>query len=73
MEKTTVLVTGESAGAIAASFWVADIAGRWPETRVIALGDGAACRRLRMRVITTCLTVRRDGRGDPEPVRSLEP
>jgi hypothetical protein len=36
----------------------------------IALGDGAACRRLRMRVVIVCLDVRRDGRGDPEPVRT---
>jgi hypothetical protein len=37
----------------------------------IALGDGAACRRLRMRVVIACLSVRRDGRGDPEPARKL--
>jgi hypothetical protein len=33
----------------------------------IPLGDGASCRRLRMRAVISCLDVRRDGRGNPEP------
>ena len=37
----------------------------------IPLGDGASCRRLRMRLVNNCLNVRRDGRGNPEPAGNL--
>src|SRR5690606_36985912 len=36
-----VFVAGSSAGAIGASYWAAQIAARYPEARVVHLGDAA--------------------------------
>ena len=37
----TLVVSGESAGAIGAAFWATEIGNRWPQAQLIALGDSA--------------------------------
>src|SRR5262249_40913158 len=37
----TLFVSGESAGAVGASYWAAEIGDRWPDAQLIVLGDSA--------------------------------
>jgi hypothetical protein len=44
---TTLLVGGESVGAIAAGFWAAEIGDRWADAQLVVLGDAAGGYRTR--------------------------